>query len=407
MSEEPIIPPPLGVVSNLENPQDVLHTVNLATQVVCIIVVTIIVALRVIIKVHLRKELELEDCEYNYYRMGITLSILTLNLTLLNRSMLRQVLFIGFCANMLVLNNYGGGYHAWDASYAATLLYVPMVFVIKLALLTVMLRIFAPDRHKVIIIYISITVLLLYYIPALFIKIFFCKPISAYWNIGSGTCIDQRNVIIADSAISIASDLWILILPVPMLWSLQMSRTKKLRVVGILGAGGLATGFSIWRLVMMIEEARTADTTWFWIHCVLTANAEAGIGLICACLPTLSSYLVTVNPKSSRSGTTGTGGGGSSYARSHELNSWNKLSGSKSRDRDRDLNGSSMVFPLGHGADQACLISTVDVNVDGDGEGDGEGEGGNMGGRLGRGRARGRGVIHKDVVVEQSFEYVK
>lgn len=160
-----------------------------------------------------------------------------------------------------------------QASYAVTLLYVPMVFVIKIALLTIMLRIFSPDRHKVLTIYISMTVLLLYYIPALFIKIFFCKPISAYWT-GTeegGTCMDQRKVIIADSAISIASDLWILVLPVPMLWSLRMSRTKKLRVVGILGAGGLATGFSAWRLVMMIEEGKTADTTWFWIHAVLTA----------------------------------------------------------------------------------------------------------------------------------------
>jgi hypothetical protein len=49
-----------------------------------------------------------------------------------------------------------------------------------------------------------------------------------------------------------------------------MNLNKKLRVIGILGAGGLATGFSIWRLVMMVEESRTPDTTWFWIHCVLT-----------------------------------------------------------------------------------------------------------------------------------------
>lgn len=146
-----------------------------------------------------------------------------------------------------------------------------MVFVIKLALLAVIRRIFRPGR-QVLIINVSAVVLLLYYIPALFIKIFFCKPISAYWNgtADGGTCIDQRRVIIADSAISIASDLWILILPVPMLWSLQMSWMKKVRVMGILGAGGLATGFSVWRLVMMIEESETTDTTWFWIRCVLT-----------------------------------------------------------------------------------------------------------------------------------------
>ncbi|OJK02613.1 hypothetical protein ASPACDRAFT_112756 [Aspergillus aculeatus ATCC 16872] len=193
---------------------------------------------------------------------------------------------------MIILGNYGGGYHAWDvskgdmvnfqkASYAVTLVYVPMVFVIKVALLAVMLRLFAPDKHKVMLVYGTIIVLL-YYIPALFIKIFFCNPISAYWyglEATNGTCMDQRKVIIAGATISMISDFWILVLPISMLWSLKMSFSKKLRVLGILGAGGLATGFSIWRLVMMVDESRTSDTTWFWIHCVLTGNAESGTGL--------------------------------------------------------------------------------------------------------------------------------
>lgn len=146
-----------------------------------------------------------------------------------------------------------------------------MVFTVKLALLSVMLRIFAPDRTKVLVIWISLVLLLLYYIIAFFIKVFFCKPISTYWTGTGGTCIDQQQVIIADSAISIISDLWILILPVPMLWSLHMPFIKKLRVVGMLGAGGLATAFSIWRLVIMVREGKTTDLTYFWIRAVLTA----------------------------------------------------------------------------------------------------------------------------------------
>jgi hypothetical protein len=148
-----------------------------------------------------------------------------------------------------------------------------MVFIIKVALLAVMGRVFAPHRRKIKVIYISIAIMLCYYIPALFIKIFFCQPISAYWlgTPNGGKCLDQRKVIIADSVISIAGDLWILVLPVPLIWSLQMTSAKKMRVIGILGAGGLATGFSIWRLVIMVVESNTTNTTWFWIHCVLTA----------------------------------------------------------------------------------------------------------------------------------------
>ncbi|KAL4781997.1 hypothetical protein BJX76DRAFT_305009 [Aspergillus varians] len=393
---EPVISAPPGRETNLEHPEDVLHTINMATQVVCIAIVTVMVGLRVFIKVRLRNGLGFEDYT----------------------TVAGWMLFIGFCANMLVLNKYGGGYHAWDvpksqfvnfqkASYAVTLIYVPMVFVIKIALLTVMLRIFAPDRQKVLIIWTSIIILLLYYIPAFFIKIFFCRPISAYW-LGTaatgGSCLNQRSVIIADSSISIVSDLWILILPVPMLWSLQMSMMKKLRVIGILGAGGLATGFSIWRLVMMVEDSETLDTTWFWIQAVLTANAEAGIGLICACLPAVSSYIVSLKSRAENSY--------QSY-KTHELSSWNKLSSSKKGSGNHVL-----TFPPSQ-TDQALLISrveaenssaelrprekgadsreVVDVSV---------ARSGTLRGRSHR-RSIGGGVIHKDVIVEQSYEYVK
>lgn len=60
---EAAIPPPAGVKSNFSNPKDVLHTVNLVTQVLCIIVVTIFVVIRIWIKTHYHKNLNSEDCE--------------------------------------------------------------------------------------------------------------------------------------------------------------------------------------------------------------------------------------------------------------------------------------------------------------------------------------------------------
>lgn len=59
---QPIIPPPPGKTSNLEHPEDVLHTVNLVTQLLCIIFSTIIVILRFIIRIRIHKTFVLEDC---------------------------------------------------------------------------------------------------------------------------------------------------------------------------------------------------------------------------------------------------------------------------------------------------------------------------------------------------------
>ncbi|BDD57681.1 hypothetical protein MAP00_003027 [Monascus purpureus] len=303
-----------------------------------------------------------------------------------------KILFVAFCSCMLVLNSHGGGYHAWDvpmdnfvsfqkASYATTLLYVPTVFVVKLALLAIMLRIFAPDPTKATVIYISVAVLVCYYIPMWFIKIFFCRPISAYWNGPLDKCINQQKVIIADSVLSIVSDLWILILPVPMLWSLQITRVKKIRVSGILGAGGLATAFSIWRLVIMVEEGKTTDTTYFWIHAVLTANAEAGIGLICACLPMLNVLFATVKNKSSEASHR-------KYPGSRELETWQKTASRKSRS----------VFFTGHHNDEAQLISTIQGP---------EPHEGSWSSLSSHPTTADQQVIHKDVTVSQSYEIVK
>lgn len=54
------VPPP-GVVPNLVNPF-YLHTIDLITHILCLVVSTIAVALRVFTKVYLMKQFRAEDC---------------------------------------------------------------------------------------------------------------------------------------------------------------------------------------------------------------------------------------------------------------------------------------------------------------------------------------------------------
>jgi hypothetical protein len=62
MTQLPAVPPPVGQISNFAHPKDVLHTVNLATQVLCIVVVTIFVVIRIWIKAQYHQNLNAEDC---------------------------------------------------------------------------------------------------------------------------------------------------------------------------------------------------------------------------------------------------------------------------------------------------------------------------------------------------------
>ncbi|KAJ5700183.1 hypothetical protein N7536_003196 [Penicillium majusculum] len=261
----------------IENPTDVLHTINTVTQALCIPIVTIFVVLRFYTRFRFKQSLGVED-------LACTIA---------------WFLFMGYCAISLVIGKHGGGYPITELDtkeqiafkkfcYIATILYCPMALFVKIALLAILTRIFAPFRGKVWFIYIFLGCLCCYYTVALIVKIRICGPIPRYW-LGDqvpGSCLDQTAALIADSVISVVSDLIILILPLPLTWSLQMSRNRKLRVIGLLGAGGLATGFSLYRLVLVLRGS--SDEGLMFIRVILSGNAEGGVGLICACLPVLN-----------------------------------------------------------------------------------------------------------------------
>ncbi|KAF7717967.1 Uncharacterized protein PECH_004669 [Penicillium ucsense] len=263
------------------HPYSAINTINLVTQCLCIPIVSIFVALRFYVRFRFRMGLGVED-----YACALA-----------------WALFIAYCAIGIVLGQDGGGYHFDELTqddqtnfkkftWISTIIYCPMALCVKIALLAILTRIFAPYRGKVWFIYILLAGLCIYYTIALVIKIRICNPVSLYWQ-GTkeeieNSCLDQRAAFLADAVISAMSDMVILVLPLPLTWSLQMSRNRKLRVIGILGAGGLATGFSIYRVVLVSRVQEFYDLSMFFIRVIMSGNAEAGIGLVCACLPTVN-----------------------------------------------------------------------------------------------------------------------
>lgn len=180
---------------------------------------------------------------------------------------------------------YGGGYHTWEvsagnierfyhAAYVVTLFYAPMTLSIKLSLLALISRVFAPYKKRVQGIYVFGGLLTIYYIISFIMKIRICWPISAYWKGDASKCLNQQAIITADSIISTVTDAIILVLPLPMTWSLQLPLNKKLRVVGILAVGGLATGFSAWRLHVILTEGKSPDATVIFIKVVISGYVE-------------------------------------------------------------------------------------------------------------------------------------
>ncbi|KAJ6187794.1 hypothetical protein N7519_002702 [Penicillium mononematosum] len=216
--------------------------------------------------------------------------------------------FLGVCYSIIaiLMGNYGGGLHWSDVLdenkvpffktiYVTMVMYGPTAYLTKVCLLWIMARVFSPFRKCVMFIKIFMGVMLAYYIPAVIVKIRICNPISKFWDQDiDGTCLDQSSIIMADAVVSVVSDLIVLILPLPLTLSLQMSTKRKMRVMAILGAGGLAVAASIIRLVLIVFTGQSKDVSHAFMRINMLGNAEVSIGIICTCLPSLSAFIVRV-----------------------------------------------------------------------------------------------------------------
>ncbi|CZR55483.1 uncharacterized protein PAC_05371 [Phialocephala subalpina] len=285
------VPPPPGVVPDFQNPQDVLYTISLVTQILCLSIVTPIVWLKIYARARIQKVMYREDwcclaawvCPKAGGRRCTDFD---------------QVAFLGYMTTNLLFDRYGGGFHAWEVtkedmtnfmivSYAGLLVYGPCAFLIKCSLLLISTRLFAPFPRAVFAVQLFMLLMLLYYIPMQFVKILICDPISDFWFVQNPKCFNQHSIYLADTTVSVITDFAVLVIPMPLMWLLHLPVKRRLRVIGLLGAGGIAVAASVARLVMLLRIGG-GDATVSTVDINLLGAAETSIGLICASIPALN-----------------------------------------------------------------------------------------------------------------------
>jgi len=57
------IPPPPGVEPNFENPEDILHTINLVSQILSMVIMTPFIIIRVYVKIWVAPPFLPDDCK--------------------------------------------------------------------------------------------------------------------------------------------------------------------------------------------------------------------------------------------------------------------------------------------------------------------------------------------------------
>lgn len=150
----------------------------------------------------------------------------------------------------------------YKAHYADTLVYGPNAWFVKVALLQVVIRVFNVNRPFVIFGYSFIVAMAAYYLPVLILKINICQPIHGFWDSSVPShCLNQKAMFVADTVVSAVTDTVVLLAPLPVIKSLNMSFKQKVRVYMLLAAGGVATVASFIRLYLVLQLQHSDDQT--------------------------------------------------------------------------------------------------------------------------------------------------
>ncbi|KAJ4311015.1 hypothetical protein N0V84_010671 [Fusarium piperis] len=181
----------------------------------------------------------------------------------------------------------------WQALATAT--YVLDMMFIKLSIGVFLLRLSVKPVYTWII-WISLAVITIWSIVIFFWNMFQCSPVEKQWDfrITGGQCVSADQIVSAAYAISamtIISDWLYAILPIPMLWTVKMTKTAKATVIVILGLGIFASIATLVRLRFLADLADTDDILFAGTDAMVWTLIEPGVAIVASSLATIRPLL--------------------------------------------------------------------------------------------------------------------
>ncbi|KAF5025893.1 hypothetical protein F66182_2012 [Fusarium sp. NRRL 66182] len=207
----------------------------------------------------------------------------------------------------------------WQALATAT--YVLDMMFIKLSIGIFLLRISVKSLYTWII-RVSLVIVGIWSIVLFFWNLFQCNPVEMQWDfrITDGHCVSSDQIIAAAYAISamtVLSDWLYALLPIPMLWSVKMTKQAKVTVIIILGLGIFASLATLVRLRFLADLTDTHDILFAGTNAMVWTLIEPGVAIVASSLATIRPLLRAMKIKGFESTENTYGTGYSAAARSH------------------------------------------------------------------------------------------
>ncbi|PGH12853.1 hypothetical protein AJ80_06562 [Polytolypa hystricis UAMH7299] len=159
----------------------------------------------------------------------------------------------------------------------------------KFAILILYRRIFVNRSMRIASLIVMVLVGI-YFASTIISGIFMCVPVHAFWEIKlqpTARCVNEFALFYANAGLNIVSDFALLILPIPFVLKLQVSKRRKITLIMVLSLGFLTCLVSILRLHSLYIFHQSPDPTWEQPAAAYWSGMELNMGIICACLPTL------------------------------------------------------------------------------------------------------------------------
>ncbi|KAI2465600.1 hypothetical protein F4781DRAFT_408617 [Annulohypoxylon bovei var. microspora] len=286
-----VVPPPPGVTVNFVNPENQMAG-NIAIHTVFLTLSTLSVIMRI------------------YTRLRVSRVTLGVDDYLCLLAYAATATYSGL---LLTCFHWGIGRHIWDEpaiwlipalkyQTIAAQIYFVATTVIKLSLLFLYRRIFNLQKTAKWFVNGGIILVTLMGIAILLAIIFFCFPVEKAWDDSiPGRCSSPAPVSYLSGAWNAFVDIYVLVLPIPLLWGLNMGPRRKMRLCAVFGIGIFGCAASLVRLGMTPLLQSDLDSTYNIAKVSVWATLEINVGLICSCLMLLPAFLRHHLPESAKS----------------------------------------------------------------------------------------------------------
>ncbi|KAK4161108.1 hypothetical protein QBC43DRAFT_100081 [Cladorrhinum sp. PSN259] len=251
-------------------------------------------------------------------------------------SILVSLIFAGAtCGAVIVQATVGSGQHLWDLDPTATndaiawgkaawygvLFYLLTICFSKISILLLYIHLFTFKWARLAgqILLGIVIISHLYMALATFTA---CIPLKSYWDfrIQKKYCHPQA-VWWSNTGLHMVTDFLIFMLPMPVVWSIQLPRRQKLALSGVFGFGFVVCFISILRLLQLLRAQKNPDFTYVAAELSYLTAVEVNGAIVCACVMTLKPFVVRFFPKllsshrstDSRSGTDSVAAGGRAW----------------------------------------------------------------------------------------------